>query len=93
MTTNDRLTDELVALMASRDSKESANVLAREVQSSRATLAAIEALPTDAPDDSEIPIWYNADEARGYQSGYQSGYIAAMQTVKALLHPNPEEDR
>ena len=80
MTTNDRLSDELVTLMASRDSKESANVLAREVQSSRATLAAIEALHQPR-DDGPWP---------GKECACCLDAWPCLTT--RLLHPNPEED-
>ena len=86
MTTNDRLSDERVEALT-REVFYDPSVqnymptlaarVAREVKASRATLAAIGALP---------------DELANPAPNWSVGYAFAMRQVKALLHPNPEED-
>lgn len=80
---SDRLTDEQVARMAgiARTMVGPANVavmLAREVQSQRKMLDAIDALPDDSPFDPR------------YSPMYLHGYREAMRTVKRILHPEEE---
>ena len=102
MTTNDRLSDDEVwALIHEQDTlitlAEITEVaaLAREVQSSRATLAAIEALLGQEYRYDWRAILAKHEGITTIEDGdaYRKGWTALADGVLALLHPNPEEDR